>query len=154
MTGISFTEFLSRRGYDLRRGSGQFLKRMFLESWIQPGFHRFWRVWNPLYGYFLYLLYLLLRGNRNRILATLFVFASCGFLLHDVLAWAITGYWSLTCTFGFLFFGVFALFNRALEQILHQDQWPALANAAMNIFLIVASLLAGVWLSHTLLSYW
>jgi hypothetical protein len=50
---IGFHQYLARRGYDFRAASGAFLRQMFLSAWAEPGLRRFWRIWNPLYGYFI-----------------------------------------------------------------------------------------------------
>ncbi|MCP4200688.1 MAG: hypothetical protein GY769_01985 [bacterium] len=120
-------------------------------SWVQPGFHRFWRVWNPLYGYFLYRLYLVLGGNRHRLVATLTVFASCGFVLHDLLVFLFSGYFSLVCTFGFVFFAILSLLSARFQKLLRQGEWPAAANAAANIGAIIVGLIGGVWANNILL---
>ncbi len=150
MVTPTLEQYLVRRGYDLNRGTGRFLKRLFLESWQQAGFHRFWRVWNPLYGFFLYRLYLLLGGNRNRVVATLVVFASCGFFLHDLVSLLLFGVFSFVCTLGFFLYGVLSLASARLQVLLRQKRWPPLANAAVNVGLVVAGLWAGVRLNALL----
>ena len=101
VTGPTFTQYLRRRGYDRQASSAHFLRRMFLECWLESGFHRFWRVWNPLYGFFLYRLYLRLRrlgGNYNRFVAAVGVFEACGFGLHDFPVSLVLGRSTFVCT--------------------------------------------------------
>lgn len=62
----TFDAFLPRRGYDPAGTPDALLRRLFVESWREPGFHRFWQVWNPMYGWVLYRLYLALGGAGSR----------------------------------------------------------------------------------------
>jgi hypothetical protein len=132
----TFEQYLIRRGYDLRLGAQPFFRRMFLSCWAEPGFHRFWRVWNPLYGYFLFKLYRVLGGNKRKVLATLSTFIFCGFFLHDLPVSLIADRLLMNTTSAFMFFGVFAILNHQLEKRLKQRYWPRMFNVALNIGLI------------------
>ena len=122
-----------------------------VECWAEPGFHRFWRVWNPLYGFYLHKLYVALGGRDRPITSALAVFVFCGFVLHDLLGLLTTGRFSLSTTFSFVFFGLAALLNRQVAARLGQDRWHRAANVALNLTLIVGLTLAGMLLSHLLL---
>lgn len=148
MAPVGFEQYLARRGYDLRGGARPFLRRMFVESLGQPGFHRFWRVWNPLYGFALYRLYVALGGNRRRVRATLAVFVLCGALLHDLPVSLLLGRVSLATTCAFSLFAVLALASRAAQPRLRQRRWPPLANAAVNVAALAGGLGGGAWLSR------
>ena len=69
------------------------------------------RVWNPGIGHLLYRLYLLLSGNRTRLIATMIVFTSCGFM-YDVLVMSIFRRPFSAFTLAFVFFGILVAINR------------------------------------------
>jgi hypothetical protein len=118
---------------------------MFLECWAEPGFHRFWRVWNPLYGYFLFKLYRILGGNKHKTSATLGTFIFCGFFLHDLPVSLITGGLLLNTTLAFMFFGVFVILSHQLERWLEQRYWPRTLNVVLNIgFIGMGFVLSGL----------
>ena len=149
---ITFRQYLSRRGYDLRKSPGAFLGRMFLSAWAEPGFHRFWRVWNPLYGYFLFHLYRLLGGNRHKVPATLTVFVVCGFAMHDLPVILLTSRIQLTVTVAFLAFGLAALSSQAVARSWGLSRWPKWLHVLLNLGLIVAGLLFGAWVQVRLVT--
>ncbi len=121
------------------------LRRMFFDSWVQPGFHCFWQVWNPVYGYFLFLLYRVLGGSRRPFVAGISVFIFCGFILHDLPIGLVTGEPKIACTIAFLNWGVFAFLSRKLGTVLKFDSWPRVANLSVNVFLIGSGLLLGAF---------
>jgi hypothetical protein len=141
----SYDRYLVLRGYDPSSSKLVILKRALFDSWGEPGFHQFWRVWNPGVGHLLYRLYLLLGGNRARLIATLLVFILCG-ILHDVLVMLIFQRPFVAFTAAFLFFGVLALGNRSLETVLQQGHWPRLLNALFNGSCLAACIWAAVQL--------
>ena len=47
MGNITYAQYCARRGYTSPFRGWSVVKRSLLCSWTQPGFHRFWRVWNP-----------------------------------------------------------------------------------------------------------
>ncbi len=141
----SYNEYLILRGYDPGSNKLVILKRALFDSWGEPGFYRFWRVWNPGIGHLLYRLYLLLGGNRVRPVTTLLVFFLCG-ILHDVLVMLIFRRPFVAFTAIFLFSGVLAIGNRSLEPSLHQARWPRWLNGLTNVSCLAVSIYAGVQL--------
>jgi hypothetical protein len=115
--------------------------------WGEPGFHRFWRLWNPLYGYALFRLYLVLGGNRRPLLASLVVFLACGFFLHDLLFLVSTRKLTFTTTIAFGLFWLLASVNRALAGRLGQERWSRAANALVNVSCVAFGLAASAGLS-------
>lgn len=100
---MSLDAFLRKRGYDPANTLGM-LRRMFVDCWAEPTFRDFWRVWNPLYGYALFQLYRALGGNRRPVFASFVVFAACGFVLHDLLVFAMTRRFTIATTAAFIAF--------------------------------------------------
>lgn len=141
----SYDQYLILRGYDPSLGKLLILKRALIDSWSQPGFHRFWRVWNPGIGHLLYRLYLALGGNRIRLVATLLVFALCGFA-HDVLVMLMFRRPFAAFSAAFLFAGMLAVANRSLESILQQERWPRLLNVLANVACLAVSIYCAVQL--------
>jgi hypothetical protein len=146
-----YREYLSLRGYDPDASKWAVLRRALLESWAQPGFHRFWQVWNPGIGYLLYRLYVLLGGRRRRGLATPAVFLICGFV-HDAAVMAMFRQPFVAFSCAFLCFGLLVIASRRLEPWLRQHHWPILANISVNVLLVAVSLHAGVALHRAVLS--
>jgi D-alanyl-lipoteichoic acid acyltransferase DltB (MBOAT superfamily) len=139
------------RGYGDHLNDGPFFKRSFLTCWTEPGFHRFWRTWNPGIGYFVFRLYLALGGKRNRVLATLVAFEVCG-IAHVLIVYPFLRRWSLVLPVAFLCFGILALVSRGLEHVLRQERWPAVANVIVNVSLVVASFDVGFRVDRVLRS--
>ena len=106
----SYNQYLILRGYDPSSSKLIILKRALIDSWGEPGFHQFWRVWNPGIGHLLYRLYLLLSGNRTRLIATMIVFTSCGFM-YDVLVMSIFRRSFAAFTLAFVFSGILVVIN-------------------------------------------
>ncbi len=145
-TPLTLDQYLKRRGFDFHAGSAAFLRRMFVAVWFEPGFHRFWRIWNPLYGYFLFRLYHRLGGNRHRFFATIVVFLTSGFLLHDVPIALITRRAQVTVTSAFLAYGIASLLAQAADRRLAFRLWPGAVHLVLNVILVVAGLGFGVWM--------
>ena len=141
----SYDRYLILRGYDPSSGKLIILKRALIDSWGEPGFHHFWKVWNPGIGHLLYRLYLWLGGNRNRLIATMLVFTLCGFM-HDVLVMLIFRRPFAAFTAAFTFFGILTVVNRSLEPILLQKRWPGLLNAFTNVSFLAVSIYSAVQL--------
>ncbi len=139
----SYNQYLALRGYDPSASKLMILKRALIDSWGEPGFHQFWRVWNPGIGHLLYRLYLALGGKRKRLIATMLVFALCGFA-HDGLVMLIFRRPFVAFTLAFVFFGFIAVISRSLELILCQDRWPKLLNVSANISCLAASIYVAV----------
>jgi len=146
-TGRGYTDYLLWRGYDPESGKWSILKRALIESWAEPGFHSFWQVWNPGIGHLLFRLYLFLGGKKRRALTTLAVFGACGFL-HDAAVMCMFRRPFLAFSGAFLCFGFLTIASRRLATWLRQDCWPMLANAALNISLVAASVHAAVTLQR------
>lgn len=115
------------------------MKRSLFDSWAQPGFHRFWRVWNPPVGYPLFLLYRLLGGNRNRVVATLLIFTFTG-LLHDVVVIALQQRWYVALTCAYFAFGCLSIMSMKLAPLVGQRRWPMILNVLVNVGLVVGTL--------------
>lgn len=145
----SYDQYLILRGYDPSSSKLVVLKRALVDSWGEPGFHRFWRVWNPGIGHLLYRLYLSLGGNRIRLAATMLVFGLCG-VMHDALVMLIFRRPFAAFTAAFVLFGILAVLNRSLEPVLHQERWPRLLNVCTNVFCLAASIYLAVQLQMLL----
>lgn len=134
----SYRHYLRRRGFGDHLHDRCFVLRGFLACWAEPGFHRFWQVWNPGIGYLTFRLYLALGGRRHRATATLATFFVNG-LVHTVVACPFFRRWSWTLIVTFLLFGILTILSRGLEPVLRQARWPAIANLALNVGLIIFS---------------
>jgi hypothetical protein len=145
----SYNRYLILRGYDPSSNKLLILRRAIVDSWGEPGFHRFWQVWNPGVGHLLYRLYLALGGNRSRFAATVLVFVLCGFA-HDVLVMVIFQQPFVAFSTAFVLFGILAVINRSLESSLHQERWPRLVNILTNLLCLAASIYAAVQLQMLL----
>jgi hypothetical protein len=145
----SYNRYLLLRGYDPSSSKLLILKRALVDSWAEPGFHKFWRVWNPGIGHLLYSLYRFLGGNRNRVLATMLVFATCG-LFHDVLVMLIFRRPFFAFSMAFILFGVLSVLNRAAEPFLRQGSWPRTLNVLCNAACLSASICLAVPLQMAL----
>jgi hypothetical protein len=146
-----YTAYVRLRGYGDHLNDGPFFVRSFLTCWAEPGFHRFWRVWNPGISYFCFRLYLALGGKRHRVPATLIVFEVCG-IAHVGVFYLLLRRWSLVLPVVFFCFGVLTLLSRGLERVLRQDRWPAVSNVLVNAGLIVVSYEVGFRVNHFLCS--
>ena len=134
-----------RKYLNLRLGSQGGLKAWF-NFFIKPfgarSFAEFWRLWNPVYGYFLiYYCYRPLREVVPRPAAVMLTLATCGFVLHDLPAWAFTRRVlppGATITFILLGLGVIA------GEALHMDlsKWPVRVRALVNLLYLVTCVAA------------
>ncbi|MBS2015291.1 MAG: hypothetical protein JST00_20560 [Deltaproteobacteria bacterium] len=140
----TFDAYLQARGFDQDDRSA-FFRRMFVTPFAQPGFHLFWRLWNPFFGYGLFAVYVALGGKRRPLLASLLVFAACGFLLHDLLVLVTTRRLSLASTGAFVIFWALSVASRALAPRLRQAEWPRIANVALNVLCLAGGLVGGAW---------
>ena len=113
-------------------------RRGFLECWVEPGFHRFWQVWNPGIAYFVYRTFIALGGRRHWVLSTLASFFLCGFA-HTVLVAPFFGRWSHAVIVAFTCFGLLTVISRVLAPTLRQDRWPKGINLAINVGLVIGS---------------
>jgi len=123
--------------YLLGSGSSNQLKNWFERSWGARSFADFWRFFNPVYGYYLsYYAYRPLRRFVPRALAMWLTFIVSGFLLHDLVGWALgwrIRFPEMTLVFALLGLGAVA------SEALHMDmsRWPFVARAGANIAYIV-----------------
>jgi hypothetical protein len=113
-------------------------RRGFIECWAQPGFHRFWQVWNPGIAYFVYRSYICLGGRRHWLVPTILAFTLCG-LIHTLIVLPFFGRWSYTLVVAFACFGVLTVLSRLLASLLHQERWPAIGNILVNVCLVAGS---------------
>jgi hypothetical protein len=138
MGGLTYAQYCARRGYVPPFRGWSVVKRSLLDSWAQPGFHRFWRIWNPPIGYPLFRFYRVLGGNRNRAFATFTVFTVTG-VLHDLAAFVLTRQWALALTLAYVVFAGLSLLSLRLAPLLRQERWPAMVNVLMNGLLVVGT---------------
>jgi D-alanyl-lipoteichoic acid acyltransferase DltB (MBOAT superfamily) len=105
----------------------------FIRPFGAASFAQFWRLWNPVYGYFLYYYsYRPLSRILPRAAAVLATVVVCGFLLHDLPAWAFARkVLPPGATIAFVLFGIGAV----VGEWFHMDlsRWPVLARAAVNV---------------------
>jgi hypothetical protein len=130
--------YVQMRGYSSLHDR-KFFVRAFLECWAEPGFHRFWRIWNPGISYFVFKLYCRLRVSFKRDSATILAFVANGFA-HNAVACPLIGRWSWTLPAAFLSFGAFTVVSRRLDGLLGQDRWPWPLNAVVNVGLVCLSM--------------
>ena len=107
-------EYIERR---LGRGATTQLRNLLVRPLGAASFSRFWRYWNPVYGYFLsYYAYRPLRLVFPRPVAVLLTFVGCGFVLHDLVGWAVAGHARFAeMTAMFALFGVGVVLSDALR---------------------------------------
>ena len=118
-------------------------RRSFIECWAEPGFHRFWQIWNPGITYFFYRIYrsifrlhIFHYVRINWIFTTIAAFFING-IIHTLVFFIIAGAWSFTVPVTFFIFGVFTVLSKLFEPIFRQARWHWLINSALNIFLII-----------------
>lgn len=128
--------YLQLRGYGEHLNDGPFFRRAFLECWCEPGFHRFWRVWNPGIAYFAYGLYIHLGGRRRRVTATLLAFFING-LVHNLVVSLLLLRLSFPLPWTFLAFGLASLAAQGLETPLRFDRWPRMIHLGVNAGLVL-----------------
>jgi hypothetical protein len=128
------------------------LRRAVIDAFAQPGFHRFWRIYNPMIGFLLFRLYVFFGGNKYRVPATIGVFFVCG-VCHDLLVFILFRHLQVVITFAFLLFGIFSLISHYFQSLLQQNRWPPWVNALFNIGLVIVPLYAGVLIDNALRVY-
>jgi hypothetical protein len=126
------------RGFTSEVNDWPYVRRSFLECWAEPGFHRFWQVWNPGISYFVYRLFLRLGGRRRWVVPTLLSFVLCG-VIHTVIVAPFLQRWSYSVIAAFVCFGVLTVVSRFAAPFLRQERWPALVNVLLNAFLVLGS---------------
>lgn len=131
----SYRSYARMRGFTSQLNDWAYHRRGFVECWAQPGFHRFWQVWNPGISYFVYRLFIRLGGRRRWIGPTITAFAICG-LAHTVLVAPFLGRWSFSVITAFCLFGALTVLSRYASPYLKQERWPMLLNVAVNVLLV------------------
>ena len=131
----SYRSYARMRGFTSELNSWAYHRRGFVESWAQPGFHRFWQVWNPGISYFVYHLFIRLGGRRRWIGPTIAAFAICG-IAHTVLVVPFFRRWSFSVIAAFFLFGVLTVLSRYAAPYLRQERWPMPLNVALNVLLV------------------
>jgi D-alanyl-lipoteichoic acid acyltransferase DltB (MBOAT superfamily) len=105
----------------------------FIKPFGASSFARFWRHWNPVYGYFLYYYsYRPLSRIMPRAPAMVVTFVVCGFLLHDIPAWVLARrVLPPGATLAFIMFGLGAVLSEMFNMDL--SSWPFVARVATNV---------------------
>jgi hypothetical protein len=146
----SFHGFISHRLGDPRHPV-RFLRNFFLVPLCSRSFGEFWRLWNPIFGYFLiFFIFRPLRRRMPRPIAVYLTFLASGFLLHDLpfnlSADLYRGRLEFPAvTLLFAVFGALALLSEALG--LDLSRFPPWVRAASNL----GWLTTGYGLRHVLL---
>jgi D-alanyl-lipoteichoic acid acyltransferase DltB (MBOAT superfamily) len=114
----------------------------FLKPFGATSFAEFWRLWNPVYGYYLmYYCYRPMVRVLPRPVAVILTFAICGFVLHDLPAWAFTRrVLPPGATIAFTMFGLGAITGEALHMNL--SRWPVAVRALINVTYLAACVAA------------
>lgn len=135
-----------------RRGGRRAWFNFFIRPFGARSFSEFWRLWNPVYGYFLtYYAYRPLTRILPRPAAMLLTFVLAGFVLHDLPAWLATRrVLPPGATVAFVLFGVGAVASDRVGMDL--GSWPvwtrALVNVAYLIVCIAAMLTLVLWVAR------
>ena len=126
-------EFSRYLNFCLGRGARARWFNFFVRPFGARSFAEFWRLWNPVYGYFLaYFLYRPATRALPRPVAVMITFVFCGFLLHDVPAWIITRrILPPGATIAFMLFGLGVVVSEAVRMDL--SRWPVAARAVANV---------------------
>ena len=114
----------------------------FIKPFGASSFAEFWRLWNPVYGYFLYYYsYRPLSRVMPRTPAMLITFVACGFFLHDLPAWVFSRrILPPGATIAFLMFGLGAVASDRFHMDL--SRWPLPARAAINVIYLAGCVIA------------
>ena len=126
------------RGFGSNFNNQAYHRRGFIDCWAEPGFHRFWQVWNPGISYFVYRLFVRLGGRKRWTGPTVLSFFLCG-LVHTLLVVPFFGRWSFSVITAFTCFGLLTVISRYSAPVLRQDRWPVAANVILNILLVAGS---------------
>lgn len=112
---LAFRQYLEFRLGPL--GGRQAWFNFFIRRFGARSFAQFWRLWNPVYGCFLsHFVYRPLARALPRLIAVVGTFLVCGFVVHDVPAWAFTTrILPPGATIAFLFFGGLLVISEALR---------------------------------------
>ena len=134
---------LKKLGYGDHKGDFDafFVKKAFLDSWTQPGFHNFWRYWNPGIGFLMLKTYIAFGGKKYKIFATYITFIICA-VAHITIVYPFLGY-SHVIIITFVCFATLTLLSKFLAKTLNQQRWNILVNTIINISLVVLSFKIG-----------
>ncbi len=145
-----YRKFARMRGFKTSNDL-PFHRRGFLECWAQPGFHRFWQVWNPGIAYFVYRTYIRLGGVKSWTIPTFLSFSLCG-VIHTVIVFPFVGRWSFAVIGAFICFGLLTISSKKLSRILKQEKWPKIVNLVLNVGLVILSFDIGFRIDRLLCS--
>jgi hypothetical protein len=136
-----------------RQGGRKAWFNFFLKPFGAVSFAEFWRLWNPLYGYFLYYdVYRPLSRVLPRAVTVLLTFVLCGFLLHDVPAWIVVRrVLPPGATITFVLFGLGVIISEALHMDL--SRWPAIARVALNFAYLAGCVFVMLVIVRTIVQY-
>lgn len=126
------------RGFGSDFNNWPYHRRGFLECWTEPGFHRFWQVWNPGISYFVYRLFMRLGGRKKWAGPTMGAFLICG-IVHTIVVVPFFGRWSFSLIAAFACFGALTIISRFAASVLQQERWPIVVNTALNIIFVAGS---------------
>lgn len=145
----NYKQYLKLRGFEDHVHDWIFVKRGYLGCWLQPGFHRFWQVWNPGIGYFTYKLYLSFGGKDKRNTATIAAFFVNG-LIHNLVISLFLWRWDFPLPFTFILLGVLTVLFRWLDRPIKMNKWPRICHLALNIGLVLLAFDFGFFMSGLL----
>lgn len=116
-----------------RQGGRAAWFNFFIRPFTASSFAEFWRMWNPVYGYYLtYYSYRPLARTMPREMAAFLTFVACGFLLHDVPAWLFTRrLLPPGATIAFTVLGAGSVASERLQ--MDMSRLPVEARAAINV---------------------
>lgn len=147
----NYRQYLKLRGFGNHVNDWFFVKRGFLECWLQPGLHRFWQVWNPGIGYFAYKMYISFGGKTRPNVATLAVFLVNG-LVHNLVVSLILWRWEFPLPFTFALFGILTVAYKWLDRHIDMNKWPPVIHLALNVGVVILSFGFGFRMSDLLQS--
>lgn len=133
-----YRAFARMRGFRTEVNDWPYVRRSFIECWGEPGFHRFWQVWNPGIAYFVYRLFIRFGGRRRWVGPTILAFISCG-VIHTVIVAPFLGRWACSVIVAFTCFGVLTVMSCLASPLLRQNRWPVAANVLVNVALVAGS---------------
>ena len=139
-----YREYLKLRGFGTHVNDLDFIKRGFIYCWWEPGFHCFWKTWNPGISYFTYKLYLLLGGKEKQTLGTIAVFVLNG-LIHNMVVISFLRRCDFPLPFTFLGFGLFSIIFRWLDKHIDLQRIPGVCHFCMNAGLVILSFKFGFY---------
>jgi len=126
---LTFNEYMRfRLGH---RGGSTAWFNFWIKPFTAPSFAGFWRLWNPVYGYFLYYWsYRPLSRLMPRWAALIATFIACG-VLHDLAAWSVARR-ALPpgATIAFILFALGVVLSERLDMDL--SGWPLPGRAVIN----------------------